>query len=52
MPEDRKGVMAIGELAEGMFESIKVVMRRPWWWLFSRLGRHNAPLSMGKKIPS
>ena len=51
VPENGEGVMAVGELADGVFEGGKVVARRLRGRLCAGLGRHNAPLSKGKKIP-
>src|SRR5262249_35525368 len=40
VPEDGKGVMPVGELADGFFEGGQVVCGCLWWWFRTRLCRH------------
>jgi len=49
MPEGGEEMLTVGELADGVFEGGKVVTGRLRGWLCTGLGRHTAPLSLGKK---
>src|SRR5262249_30401610 len=49
MPEGGEEVLIVGDLADGAFEGGKVITGRLRWWFLARLGRHTAPLSLGKK---
>jgi hypothetical protein len=51
MPEDREEMLAVGELADDVFEGGKVVTGRLRRWLCAGFGRHTSPLSMGNKYP-
>jgi hypothetical protein len=49
MPERGEEMLAVGEVADGVFEGGKVVTRRSRRWFLPGFSRHTAPWSLGKK---